>query len=103
MEISLMVIESFLGCSESAVCIVMLDMSMIACLISTYLSIGFIVQMVNTSKKVLNHADLFPSERVKSGHICLSCNSTVTGRVAQLRWWGLESASHIGGRQWSVS
>ena len=75
------------------------------CMYDINLFIGFIVQMVSTSKKVLNHhhADPFPSERVEYGHICLSCNSTVTGRVAQLRWWGLESASHIGGRQWSVS
>ena len=45
---------------------------------------------------------LFPVRGWSLG-IHVSYNSTVTGRVAQLRWWGLESASHIGGRQWSVS
>ena len=43
------------------------------CMYDINLFIGFIVQMVSTSKKVLNHhhADPFPSERVEYGHTCL--------------------------------
>ena len=79
-EISLMAMSVFLSCSESAVWLYWFWTS--RWLHVWYLFIGFVVQMVSTSKKVLNHHHVyrpFSSERVESGHICLPNNSTVTG------------------------
>ena len=74
-----------------------------------HLFIGLIVHILSTSKKVLNP---FPRERVESGYTCLPfhchrsyCTTvilvphfTVTGRIALLKRWSMESASRYGGR-----